>query len=60
MENEIRQALIRNIPLGRLGKPEDIVGMATYLASDASAYATGATYVVNGGLLTSVTPAPDK
>lgn len=36
-------------PIGRLGKPEDIAGMAVYLASDESAWVTGAALPVDGG-----------
>ena len=39
------------IPLGRLGKPDDVSGLAAFLASDDAAYVTGATFVVDGGLL---------
>ena len=39
----------RNIPLGRLGEPEDVVGAAVYLASQASALVTGHILVVDGG-----------
>ncbi|MEI6081030.1 MAG: glucose 1-dehydrogenase [Verrucomicrobiota bacterium] len=39
------------IPLGRLGKPEDVSGLAAFLASDDASYVTGATFVVDGGLL---------
>ncbi|TKI07249.1 SDR family NAD(P)-dependent oxidoreductase [Martelella alba] len=48
---ELLKALIGNIPLGRLGKPEDVAGMAAYLAGPDAAYVTGATMVVDGGLL---------
>ena len=48
-----RQAVLQKVPLGRLGKPEDIVGAAVFLASEASAYVTGETIVVSGGLTTS-------
>ena len=39
------------IPLGRMTVAEDIVGTAIYLASDASAYITGQTIHVNGGMI---------
>jgi NAD(P)-dependent dehydrogenase (short-subunit alcohol dehydrogenase family) len=39
----------RTMPLGRIGEPEDIVGTALYLASDASAYCTGTTIRLDGG-----------
>jgi glucose 1-dehydrogenase len=44
-------ALLANIPLGRLGSVEDVAGLATYLASDEAAYVTGSTFVVDGGLM---------
>ncbi|WP_078289796.1 glucose 1-dehydrogenase [Mycobacterium sp. D16R24] len=45
------EALIPSIPLRRVGEPEDIVGAALYLASDASAYCTGTTIRLDGGIL---------
>lgn len=47
-----REWFIKQIPLGRLGRPEDIASMALFLASDDSAYVTGADLVVDGGYLT--------
>lgn len=44
------KALLENIPLRRLGKPEDVAGMAAFLASSDSDYATGTTFFVDGGL----------
>ena len=38
------------IPLGRIGQPDDIAGAVVYLASDAAAWVTGATLHVNGGM----------
>ena len=37
------------LPAGRIGTPEDLVGMAVFLASDASSYCTGGVYMVDGG-----------
>ena len=45
------QPLLNNIPLGRMGKPEEVAGLAAYLASDEAAYVTGSTYVIDGGLM---------
>jgi NAD(P)-dependent dehydrogenase (short-subunit alcohol dehydrogenase family) len=39
------------VPFGRLGTPEDLTGIALYLASDESAFATGSLFVVDGGWL---------
>ena len=44
-------ALLANIPLGRLGTPEEVAGVALFLASDAGAYCTGSTYIIDGGLI---------
>lgn len=43
--------LLANIPLGRLGKPEEVASLAAFLASDEAAYITGSTYVLDGGLM---------
>jgi glucose 1-dehydrogenase len=45
------EALLKNIPLGRLGAVEDVAGLAAFLASDEAAYVTGSTFVVDGGLI---------
>jgi glucose 1-dehydrogenase len=44
-------ALLANIPLGRLGTPNEVAGVALFLASDDGAYCTGSTYIVDGGLI---------
>lgn len=43
-------ALKKQIPLGRLGQPEDVAGVAAFLASADADYVTGSTYFVDGGL----------
>ena len=48
---EQRQELISEIPLGRIGRPEDVASVAVYLASDASSYSTGSTFFVDGGMM---------
>jgi glucose 1-dehydrogenase len=44
-------ALLANIPLGRMGTPEEVAGTALFLASDDGAYCTGSTFIVDGGLI---------
>jgi glucose 1-dehydrogenase len=48
---DLMKALLANIPLNRLGKPDDVAGVAAFLASDDAAYITGTTLFVDGGLL---------
>ncbi|GAX44902.1 short-chain dehydrogenase/reductase SDR [Tolypothrix sp. NIES-4075] len=44
-------AVLKNIPLGRLGKPEDVASIVAFLASSDADYITGSTFFVDGGLL---------
>ena len=44
------KAVLENIPLKRLGRPEDVAGLAAFLASSDADYVTGTTYFVDGGL----------
>jgi glucose 1-dehydrogenase len=44
-------ALLKNIPAGRLGKPQDVAAVVAFLVSEEAAYVNGATYVVDGGLM---------
>ena len=50
LTDEQQQSLIQHVPLGRLGRPEDIASAVTFLASPAAGYITGATLHVNGGM----------
>lgn len=45
-----RQNLLRQVPLGRLGRPEDVASAVAFIASPVSGYITGATLHVNGGM----------
>jgi NAD(P)-dependent dehydrogenase (short-subunit alcohol dehydrogenase family) len=44
-----RDNVARNVPLGRIGQPEDVAGATCYLLSDLSAFVTGTTITVDGG-----------
>jgi NAD(P)-dependent dehydrogenase (short-subunit alcohol dehydrogenase family) len=47
----VRRQRIAVHPIGRLGRPEDVAGLAVYLASDAASWVTGGVYPVDGGYL---------
>lgn len=51
LTDEMKTKILEGIPLGRLGTAEDVAGIYTFLASDLSAYVTGAVIDVNGGML---------
>ena len=46
---ERERTMIRKIPLGRLGEPDDMAGAVVFLASDLARYITGQTIYVDGG-----------
>jgi NAD(P)-dependent dehydrogenase (short-subunit alcohol dehydrogenase family) len=50
-EADQEDALKQRVPLGRMGTPEDIVGLCIFLSSRAGAYVTGAEMVIDGGML---------
>lgn len=45
----VQQRLMRELPVGRFGTPEEVAGMVAFLASDEARYITGAEFVVDGG-----------
>lgn len=45
----LESKILPQIPLGRLGKPEEVAGLVAYLASDEAAFVTGANIAINGG-----------
>ncbi len=47
----IESELMAEIPLGRWGKPEEVAGLAIYLASEEASYSTGSTFFIDGGML---------
>jgi NAD(P)-dependent dehydrogenase (short-subunit alcohol dehydrogenase family) len=47
-----RSAIVGRIPLGRVGTADDVTGIMVYLASDEGSFATGGTFVVDGGMTT--------
>lgn len=49
--DQIKAAILENIPLGRLGTPEDVAALVCFLASDAASYITGQTLTVDGGMV---------
>lgn len=51
LENkEQLESVLKNIPMKKLGKPEDVAAVVSFLASEDAAYVTGSTYFVDGGL----------
>ncbi len=51
LSEEFKQSAVKNIPLGRVGSPEDVASAVCFLASDEASYITGHVLNVNGGLL---------
>ncbi|MBI5038553.1 MAG: 3-oxoacyl-[acyl-carrier-protein] reductase [Nitrospirae bacterium] len=50
LSEEVRDVLIKHIPMGRLGMPEDVAHVVEFLASDEAVYITGQVIHVNGGM----------
>ena len=53
-EDEATATAVTSVPMRRLGEPEDIIGAAVWLASDAARYVTGASIAADGGLAVAV------
>ena len=51
LSDEIRQAILQKIPLGKLGQPDDIAAAVAYLASAEASYITGQVLAVDGGMV---------
>jgi 3-oxoacyl-[acyl-carrier protein] reductase len=50
LQADLRELMLKNTPLGRLGDPEDVAGAVRFLCSDAAAFITGEVLLVDGGL----------
>ena len=46
---EVRNKIVAQIPVGRLGRPDEIASLVNYLASDIAGFITGANISINGG-----------
>jgi 3-oxoacyl-[acyl-carrier protein] reductase len=51
LSEEFKQSAVKNIPLGRVGSPEDVASAVCFLASEEASYITGHVLNVNGGML---------
>ena len=54
-QEQALEQLVSNIPMGRVGRPEELANLAVFLASDAASYITGTTIQVDGGVIRSMT-----
>jgi 3alpha(or 20beta)-hydroxysteroid dehydrogenase len=57
---DMRPALAEIVPLGRIGRPEEVAELVCFLASDAASYCSGAEFLVDGALLAGSAPRPSQ
>lgn len=50
ISEEVAKEIFKKVPLRRIGQPEEIAGLAVYLASEASSYSTGSEFIADGGM----------
>ena len=53
-EKEVLSELAKDIPLGRIGSPEELGDLVTFLASQQAGYITGTTIQIDGGIIQSI------
>jgi 3-oxoacyl-[acyl-carrier protein] reductase len=51
LSDEVKSEMLKHIPLGKLGSPQDVANLALFLASDVSSYITGQVIQVDGGMV---------
>ena len=51
LSDDVKEAAMKQIPLGRFAEPEDIANAAVFLASDMASYITGQVLLVDGGMV---------
>jgi NAD(P)-dependent dehydrogenase (short-subunit alcohol dehydrogenase family) len=56
---DAREAVSRQHAIGRIGKPQELAGMVQFLLSDLSGFATGAAFVLDGGLSLGIVAEPE-
>ena len=51
MDESVRRSLTESVPLGRMGRPQEVSDLVVFLASDESTYCSGTEFVIDGGML---------
>ena len=50
LDDALRKEILKQVPMGRLGKPEEVAGLVAFLFSESAAYITRQVFSVNGGM----------